>query len=253
MSSPVPETRPRLLILGGTAEARALANRLTSADGYEVITSLAGVTRAPIKPEGTVRTGGFGGVAGLRDFLASESIALVADATHPFAARISAHAATACSQANIPCLRLDRPAWVPEPGDDWRFVAGVSEATAAIPSGSTALVTIGRQDIGAFVTRGDIRLIARMIEPPDGPLGPQVEIMLARPPFTLDEERALLRDRQVDVLVTKNSGGAATEAKLTAARELGLPVIMIARPAMPAVPSATSLDAMIELIADALR
>ena len=252
MSSPVPETRPRLLILGGTAEARALANRLTSAGRYEVITSLAGVTQAPIRPEGTVRSGGFGGVAGLRDFLTSENIAVVADATHPFAARISAHADTACAEAVIPCVRLDRPAWVPEPGDKWRSVTGVAEAAAAISSDSTALVTIGRQDIAAFLARNDIRLIARMIEPPDGPVGAHAEILLARPPFTIPEERALMRDRQVDVLVTKNSGGAATEAKLTAARELGLPVIMIARPEKPDVPSATSLDAMIELIADAL-
>ena len=241
-----------MLILGGTAEARALANRLTAAGRYKVITSLAGLTRTPIKPEGTLRTGGFGGVAGLRDFLTSESIALIADATHPFAARISAHAATASADANIPCIRLDRPAWVAEPGDDWRSVTGVAEAAAAIPSGSTALVTIGSQDIAAFLARDDIRLIARMIEPPDRPVGKHAEILLARPPFTLPEELALMRGRQIDVLVTKNSGGAATEAKLIAARELGLPVIMIARPAKPPVPSATSVDGMIALIADAL-
>lgn len=248
----MPRTRPRLLILGGTAEARALAERLAANGRVEVITSLAGVTRAPIMPEGTVRSGGFGGAAGLREFLTKESIALIADLTHPFAARISAHAATACADASIPCVRLDRPAWVPEAGDDWRFVAGIEEAAAAIPSGATALVTIGRQDIEAFLTRDDIRLIARMIEPPDWPAGPQVEIVLARPPFTLADERALMHGRQVDVLVTKNSGGAATEAKLTAARELRLPVIMIARPAKPAVPSAACLDAMIDLIADTL-
>lgn len=249
----MPETRPRLLILGGTAEARALAERLTASGRYEVITSLAGVTRAPEKLAGTVRTGGFGGAAGLRDFITSERIALIADATHPFAARISSHAAEACADANIPCLRLDRPAWVREPGDNWQSVAGVAEAAAAIPSGATAFVTIGSQDIAAFLARDDIRLIARMIEPPDGPVGPQAEIVLARPPFTLADELALMRGRQVDVLVAKNSGGTAAQAKLTAARELGLPVIMIARPAKPAVLSADCLEAMMELIAGALR
>ena len=245
----MPAARSRILILGGTSEARALAERLTAAERYDVVTSLAGVTRTPPKPAGELRIGRFGGVESLQAFLQAEGIALVVDATHPFAAQISAHAAQACAAAGVPCLRLERPAWTPQPGDDWRQVGSVTEAASAIPAGATALVTIGRQEIGEFTARGDIRVVARMIEPPEGDVGPQAEILLARPPFAFAEEKALMESRHIDVLVTKNSGGEATATKLTAARDLRLPVIMIARPAKPAVPSASSVEAMIELIA----
>lgn len=244
----MPADRPRILILGGTAEARVLAERLTADGRYEVITSLAGVTRAPAQPAGDLRIGRFGGAEGLQAFLKAEHIALVVDATHPFAAQISVHAAHACAAADIPCLRLERPAWVQQSGDDWRPVASAKDAAAAVPAGAIALVTIGRKEIGAFTTRDDIRIVARMIEPPEAELGPHAELLLARPPFALDDEKGLMQDRHIDVLVTKNSGGAATAAKLTAARALGLPVIMIARPVKPPVPCAASVEAMIELI-----
>lgn len=244
-----PET---VLILGGTAEARALADRLSRRAGIRLITSLAGRTAAPARHAGEVRTGGFGGARGLARYIADEKVTLVVDATHPFAAAISANAAAACGTAHVPCLRLERPPWRPLPEDDWREVADIGKAATAIPAGSRALVTVGRQEIAPFLAREDVTLIARMIEPPDVAVPPHAELVLARPPFGLDDERRLLRDKAIDTLVAKNSGGTATVAKLMAARELRVPVIMVRRPAKPPVPTAPDLEAMLEMIARAL-
>lgn len=225
------QPRP-ILILGGTREARELAGLLTG-EGLPVITSLAGVTENPVLPPGAVRRGGFGGVAGLAHYLDGEGIALVVDATHPFAARISAHAHQACSAAGLPLFRLERPAWRPQAGDRWTCVPSVAEAAAALPPGARVLLTIGRKDVLPFLERGDLGGVARMIERPPEALPQGWTLLLDRPPFSLAPERKLMREHAISCLVTKNAGGAGTEPKLIAARELGIPVIMVERPPKP--------------------
>lgn len=224
----------RILILGGTREARELAAILTE-EGFSVITSLAGVTGNPVLPVGETRRGGFGGATGLLRYLQSERIAAVVDATHPFAAQISAHAHEACGAARLPLIRLERPAWQPVEGDRWTRVFSAAEAAGVLASGARVLLTIGRKEVAPFLLRGDITGIARMIEPPSLALPPGWALLLQRPPFTVAAERQLIRDQAISWLVTKNAGGAETEAKLIAARELGLPVIMMERPAKPEV------------------
>lgn len=224
----------RILILGGTGDARALAAVL-AAQGFAVVTSLAGVTENPLLPQGDVRRGGFGGVPGLVSFLTAEGIAAVADATHPFARLMSVHAEAACRETGLPLLRLERPAWQAQAGDRWMSVSSVAEAAAFLPEGSRALVTIGRKEIAPFLAREDISGVARMIEPPEMPLPARWKLLLQRPPFTVADERRLMGENAITRLVTKNAGGTATEAKLVAARELGIPVTMVRRPAKPEV------------------
>jgi precorrin-6A/cobalt-precorrin-6A reductase len=237
----------RVLILGGTGEARGLAGALV-ARGVDVVTSLAGVTAAPVLPAGEVRRGGFGGVEGLRNYLVEAGIGVVADATHPFAAAISRHAGEAAGRCGVAYLRLERPEWRPGPGDQWTQVADIGGAVAALEAGATALVTIGRKELAAFAARQDVRVVARAIEPPGFELPPKWKLVLARPPFTLEAEMALMRDEAVSVLVTKNAGGEATRAKLDAARALGLPVVMVARPAKPAAETAGTVEEMVEKV-----
>jgi precorrin-6A/cobalt-precorrin-6A reductase len=237
----------KVLILGGTGEARALAAALVGR-GLDVVTSLAGVTMDPVLPPGGIRRGGFGGVEGLAGYLAEADIGIVVDATHPFAAVISRHAGEAAALGGIEYLRLERPAWRAGPGDRWQEVADVPAAAAALPGESTAFVTVGRKDLLAFTARNNVRVIARAIEPPGFELPADWKLVLARPPFTLEAEVALMRDEGVSVLVSKNAGGAATRAKLDAARTLGLPVIMVARPAKPAGETAATVEEMVERV-----
>jgi len=246
----VPNEAQRILILGGTVEARELAERLEGDTRFSPLTSLAGVTLKPSRIAGEIRTGGFGGVVGLADFLREERIALMVDATHPFAAQISANAAQAGAGTGtgIPCLRLERVPWEERPGDNWVHVSDIEAAAGAIPSSARALVTVGRQEVALFFARQDVYVLARMIEPPDTKVPDNAEIILARPPFSLDEERALLEEKHVSVLVSKNSGGAATYAKIEAAREMELPVIMIARPGKPEAVTVSSVGEMMALI-----
>ncbi len=224
----------RILILGGTQDARALASALVD-EGFSVITSLAGLTENPVLPRGEVRCGGFGGVQGLADYLRAEGIAAVADATHPFAQRMSEHAVAACRETGLPLLRLERPAWTAEAGDRWTMVASVAEAAAALPVGARVLVTIGRKEIAPFLAREDISGVARMIEPPMVEWPPRWRLLLQRPPFSVAEERRLMEEHAITRLVTKNAGSPATEAKLMAARALGISVLMVQRPVKPAV------------------
>lgn len=238
----------KVLVLGGTGEARALSGLLAREEGITAITSLAGRTGAPQPPAGEWRRGGFGGSDGLAAFLRREAIKLVADVTHPFAATMSRNALAACRRTGIAYVRLERPAWTPGPGDTWREVETVAAAAAALPIGARAFLTIGRSDIARFFERGDTRILARMIEPPAIALPPHVEILLARPPFGLEAELALLRGRGIDVLVCKNSGGEATRAKLAAARKLNLPVIMIRRPEKPDAPNAATPEGLRDLV-----
>ncbi|WP_149263182.1 cobalt-precorrin-6A reductase [Actinomadura sp. K4S16] len=226
----------RVLILGGTAEARALAARLTGPrqDGVHVVSSLAGRVSDPRLPAGEVHIGGFGGAEGLAAWLREHRIDRLVDATHPFAERMSASAAHASRLTGVPLLALRRPGWDEEDGDDWRRVPSLPDAAAALPAGARAFLTTGRRSLPVFAARTDAWFLARSVDPPEPPVPSNVHVLLARGPYTVDGERALIREHRLDVLVTKDSGGAMTRAKLTAAREAGLPVVMVDRPALPA-------------------
>lgn len=240
----------RLLILGGTGEARQLAARLSELGdpALEVITSLAGRTRAPIVPAGVLRRGGFGGVDGLSQFLTQKGVDIVIDATHPYAAQISANAAAACEALNVPLLRIDRPAWTPQSGDRWHRVPDADHAARLLPQlGRRALVTIGAQGLAPFAALRDVKLVIRLIELPDPSLSFGMAVILRqRGPFSIEEERALFHQHCISVLVTKNAGGGDTAPKLAAAREAGIPVIMIDRPPTPAGPSVDTADAALD-------
>lgn len=221
---------PHVLLLAGTAEARELAGELAGWP-IDLTVSLAGATRAPAAYPGRVRTGGFGGAEGLTQWLASHSVALLVDATHPFAVRISANAAEAAARAGCPLLRLERPAWQPLAGEVWQDHPSLEAAVAALPPGARALLTTGSARTGPLAARADLTLFLRSIEP-SGELPGNVEIILARPPFSESGERALMARHGITHLVTRNSGGAG-RAKLAAAAALGVAVLMIARPAPP--------------------
>ena len=223
-----------VLVLGGTAEARELAAALHRRSGTRVISTLAGRVARPRLPAGDVRIGGFGGPERLAAYLSGECVDAVVDATHPFAERMSASAAAACGQAGVPLLRLERPPFRSEPGDDWRRVATLEEAAAAIPAnGRRVFLTTGRQGLGAFAGVGDAFFLVRCVDPPDPPLPADHVLLLDRGPFTLEGELALIDEHRLDLLVTKDSGGAHTAAKLEAARLRGLGVIVVSRPPRP--------------------
>jgi precorrin-6A/cobalt-precorrin-6A reductase len=228
--------KKRLLILGGTGDAAELAVRASQIPDIEVITSLAGRTQQPSTPTGTVRIGGFGGAAGLAAYLHDRAIDLLIDATHPFAAQISFNAAAA-TECKLPHLMLARPAWEQVEGDRWIEVESHSEAATALSKQSKRVfLTIGRQELAAFAGLDAIWFLMRAIDPPalNTPV-PNGQLRLAKGPFTLENERKLLREYQIDTIVSKNSGGDATYAKIVAARELGIPVVMVQRPPIPAV------------------
>ena len=229
----------RLLILGGTGEATMLARHLADRPDLDVISSLAGRVASPALPIGAVRVGGFGGVDGLGTYLAERQIDAVIDATHPFAARMSQNAAEACRQARVPLLGFVRPAWTPEPGDRWLPAADM-DAAAALCRGRVFL-TVGRQELAPFAAC-DAWFLVRTIDPPGDPLPPRHALLFARGPFALAAEIDLLKANAIDLIVSKNSGGPATYAKVAAARALGLPVAMVERPSRPATDEARSLD-----------
>nr|WP_206038398.1 cobalt-precorrin-6A reductase [Rhodococcus sp. HNM0569] len=222
------------MLLGGTGEARALAAALVGEPGITVTSSLAGRVRAPSLPDGDVRVGGFGGVEGLSAWLRDHEVDALVDATHPFAARITAHAHDAATRTGTAALVLRRPGWTEVPGDVWRRVPDTAAAVAAVAADPNRRVflTIGRQEVAAFAGVANPMLI-RAIDPPDGPLPAHSETTLARGPFTVDEEIETMRTWRADVVVTKDSGGPQTEAKLVAARRSGIPVIVIDRPPLP--------------------
>lgn len=223
----------KALILGGTTEAMALAKRLAGHPRIDARVSLAGRTKNPVLPPLPTRIGGFGGVEGLAEYLRIEGIGAVIDATHPFAAQISANAAVACAWAGVPLRVLTRPAWVAGPGDRWLGVPDMAAAALALRGlGDTVFLTIGRQEVAAFEAVPDKRYLIRAVDPPEPmPALPRMSLILDRGPFTVEGELALMREEVVEVVVSKNSGGRATDAKLEAARTLGLPVVMVERPA----------------------
>ncbi len=225
----------RLLILGGTGDAVKLADRAMSLPGVAVITSLAGRTSTPKSLVGDVRMGGFGGEAGLIAYLQTERIDLIIDATHPFAAQISQNVAGAATKAGIPRLMLIRSEWARLPDDNWIQVESVEAAVLAIPAGAERIfVTIGRQQLAPFASLTDKWCLMRSIDPPDLSIPlPPGKLLLDRGPFSLATERELLSEYRIQAIVSKNSGGDDTYAKIIAARELGLPVIMVQRPIVP--------------------
>ncbi|SDK94237.1 cobalt-precorrin-6A reductase [Nonomuraea jiangxiensis] len=236
----------RVLILGGTAEARGLAGELAADPGLWVVSSLAGRVTNPRLPAGEVREGGFGGAAGLAAFLAEERIDVLVDATHPFAERMTASAAAASSATGVPLLVLRRPGWTEEPGDAWSRVGSLPAAADLLATGdwrrptprdegrARVFLTTGRRSLALFASVPGVWLLARSVDPPEPPVPPNVHVLLDRGPYTVEGERALIREHRLDVLVTKDSGGPMTTAKLAAARQLGLPVIMVNRPPLPA-------------------
>lgn len=235
--------RLRVLLLGGTGDAATLSKSLAGDTRIDLTTSLAGRTRAPAALSGQVRRGGFGGLDGLADYLGRQTIDILIDATHPYAARISDHAAQASAQRGIACLRLDRPAWPERLGDRWIKTADILGAVDALRDlGPRVFLTVGRQELAPFAALRDRWFLVRTIEAPEpGHAVPRGEIMLARGPFNDQDECGLLKDKAIDVVVSKNSGGDATYPKIAAARKLGLPVVMIDRPRSPLGPTATTL------------
>ncbi len=227
----------RLLILGGTGEAVALAAAVLArfAPRLAVTTALAGRTAHPVLPSGELRRGGFGGADGLAAYLTEASIDALIDATHPFATQISAHAVEACERAEVPRLVLYRPPWRRHEDDRWIEVEDAAAAAALLPHlGRRAWLTIGTRELAAFVGLRDVHFLVRLVDPPREPLPlASCEVIAARGPFEVAAETALLDRHDIDVLVTKASGGRATAAKLVAARERRLPVIMLRRPPPP--------------------
>jgi precorrin-6A/cobalt-precorrin-6A reductase len=233
----------RVVLLGGTTEASALCRAIVGDSRFEAVLSLAGRTRAPVAPPIPWRTGGFGGVDGLAAYLRAERIDALIDATHPFAAQMTRHAVAAAGLCGVPLLVLSRPPWRPLEGDRWTVVPDMAAAARAL--GATArrvFLTIGQKDLAPFAAAPWHHYLVRSVDPPDpAALPPGAETIAARGPFEEAAERRLLAAHHIEVLLTKNSGGGATDAKLTAARALRIPVVMVARPAPP--PAETVADA----------
>jgi precorrin-6A/cobalt-precorrin-6A reductase len=222
----------RILILGGTEEARQLANQLVSM-GHETVTSYAGKTSNPDLPQGEVRVGGFGGARGLSDYLLNNAIQRVVDATHPYSVQMAKNAVEAASYTGVPLVRFVRPPWKEPQYAFWHHVQNAQEAAAGLPKGARVLLTVGHAGLELFLARSDCSFVVRSIEPPERTLPAHAQSLIARPPFFIGAETELMRDQAITHLITKNAGGVQTEAKLKAAQQLRVAVVMIARPDLP--------------------
>jgi precorrin-6A/cobalt-precorrin-6A reductase len=235
-----------ILILGGTAEARQLAATLV-ADGIAVISSLAGRVSTPSLPPGRVRVGGFGGVEGLAEYLREQHAHAVVDATHPFAAKITSNAVQAASRTGTPLVRLERPGWREHPrSGTWTWVSDAAAARAAAEVAVRPFLTTGRQSLRDFQSWADRDVLVRLVDPPTSSLPKRWTVIVSRGPYTYAEERKILTEEGIDVLITKDSGGSHTVAKLDAAGDLGIPVVIIARPQPAPV---TCLESVAEAVA----
>jgi precorrin-6A/cobalt-precorrin-6A reductase len=224
-----------IVILGGTAEARQLATLLV-ANGVDVISSLAGRVNAPSLPPGRVRVGGFGGVDGLAEHLCHEHASALVDATHPFATTISHNAQQAAARTGTPLVRLERPGWCDHPhSDSWTWVPDAAAARAAAESALRPFLTTGRQSLPDFLSWAHREVLVRLVDPPTDPLPQRWILIMSRGPYSYVGERQILIEHAIDVLLTKDSGGAHTVAKLDAAGDLDIPVVIIARPKLPQV------------------
>jgi precorrin-6A/cobalt-precorrin-6A reductase len=230
-----------ILILGGTAEARQLAAALV-ADGVAVISSLAGRVSTPSLPAGRVRVGGFGGPDGLADYVRREHASAVVDATHPFALTITKNAAQAASLTGAPLIRLERPGWREHPRSySWTWVTDAAAARAAAEPARRPFLTTGRQSLPDFLTWADRCVLVRLVEPPSASLPQRWNLILSRGPYSYAAERRIVSEHDIDVILTKDSGGPHTVAKLDAAGDLGIRVVIIARPEPPPVPILTTV------------
>jgi len=244
-----------ILVLGGTTEARRLAEDLVAVDGMRVTSSLAGRVARPKLPPGEVRVGGFGGADGMAEWLRAHHVDAVIDATHPFAGTISFNAASAAAAVHVPLLALRRPGWVPVEGDRWHVVESLPAAARLLPElGRRVFLTTGRMGLAAFAGLDSLWFLMRSVDAPEAPYPSRMEVLLERGPFSLEGERELIRRHRVDVLVTKDSGGEATAPKLTAAREAGIPVVVVGRPPVPpGVPVAATPEEALDLLRGLLR
>lgn len=238
---------PKILILGGTTEASALAQAL-AARGDDAVLSYAGRVANPKAQPVPTRIGGFGGVAGLADYLRQEGITHLVDATHPFAATMSGNAVEAAADAGIALVALTRPAWTAECGDDWQHVADIEAAVAMLGGARrSVMLALGRMHVAAFAAQPQHRYLLRFVDTPEGPPElPDHYLVVDRGPFDVAGDVALMRDHAIDLVVCKNAGGTGARAKLIAARELGIPVVMIDRPVLPE-------RVQVEAVADVLR
>jgi precorrin-6A/cobalt-precorrin-6A reductase len=245
---------PRVLILGGTTEARLLGERLAKRGDLEVTLSLAGRTASPVPHAVPLRIGGFGGAAGLADYLTSEHVAALIDATHPYASVISQNAVAAADQAGTPFMTLRRPPWTAVAGDRWTFVEDASAALHAIGEQSRRVfVALGRNELGPFAAAPRHFYLIRSVDPVDPPLPlPQVRYVTARGPFSEADDRALMTTHDIDVVIAKNSGGSAAYGKIAAARALGIDVVLLRRPAAAAAPAVETIDEAIAWLDHAL-
>ena len=225
---------PRVLLLGGTTDAAAMARALAEAR-VDAVYSYAGRTESPVAQPLPMRVGGFGGVAGLAEYLRAEGISHLIDATHPFAAQMSRNAVAASKMADVPLIALERAPWQAAEGDRWTHVPDLPAAVAALGEAPRRVfLAIGRQTLDAFAGAAQHHYLLRLVDPPTEPLPlPRAEAVIARGPFTVAGDRALMREHRIEAIVAKNAGGAGAEAKLVAARKLGLPVILIDRPPVP--------------------
>lgn len=244
----------RVLLLGGTAEASQLARALAAA-GTDAVFSYAGRTDAPMVQPIATRMGGFGGVAGLVDYLRAEGVTHLVDATHPFAAGMTRNAIAAAAETRVPLVALERPAWKPAPGDRWTRVSDMHAAVAALPDHATRIfLAIGRQHLADFAAKPQHHYLARLVDRPTSPLPlPQVAAVIGRGPFDLASDLALMRQHRIEIVVAKNGGGAGARAKIDAARELGLSVVMIDRPAVPDRHVLCSADEVMDWIVHSAR